>query len=199
MKSSVDLLYDDYIALKSLLESTKEVSLLSSYTNTFRKVLILSCGSYFEEQVTKILKKYAYKCSSGDDKLVNFIYNQAIAGKYHTLFDWGKQNDPDSPKKTANRFYSLFGVEFAEEVKTELKSETTRFGNKSECINQAITAFLELGHLRNILVHNNFAEYSYNQKTPEDIYNLYKDAIFFVAYIKDILLGNNRIIPLGCE
>lgn len=199
MRSSVDSLYDDYIALKSFLESTKEVSLLSSYTNTFRKVLILACGSYFEEQITLILKEYVYKCSSGDDKLKHFMYNQAISKRYYTLFSWGTQDDPTSPQKNANTFFKLFGSDFANMIKTELKSETTRFGSRVNEINNAIMAFLELGHVRNILVHSNFAEYLYDQKTPEEIYTLYKNARCFITYIKDNLLGNNRTIPLGCE
>ena len=174
--------------MKSFLESVQEVSLLSSYTNTFRKVLALSCGSDFECQITNLLKRYTLKCSAGDTRLENFIYNQAIKQRYHTLFAWGTPDDPSRPEKNANHFYRLFGPDFSAQIKAELTSETTRFGDKSVEINNAIEAFLELGHLRNILVHSNFAEYPYDQKTPEDIYALYKSATLFVKYIHKILL-----------
>lgn len=191
MDTPIDTLYKDYIDMKSFLESAQEISLLSSYTNTFRKVLALSCGSDFECQITNLLTKYAHKCSAGDTRLENFIYNQAIKQRYHTLFAWGTQDDPSRPEKNANKFYRLFGTDFSDEIKAELTFETTRFGDKTVEINNAIQAFLELGHLRNILVHSNFAQYPYDQKTPEDIYALYKSATLFVKYIHKILLGED--------
>ena len=175
--------------MKTHLESTKEISLLSNYTNTFRKVLVLSSGSYFEDRITSILMEYIDKCSSGDVRIRNFIYNQAISGRYHTLFAWGKQNDPANPEKKANKFYSLFGPEFADIIKKDLNEPYTKFGDRKEDINNAIQAFLELGHLRNIIVHSNFAEYSYDQKTPEEIYELHKKANLFVDYVQKHLLS----------
>ena len=80
MDSAVDRIYQDYKTMKSYLESQNEISLLSNYTNTFRKVLVLSCGSYFEAQIVSILTEYAERCSSGDVRIKNFIYNQALAG-----------------------------------------------------------------------------------------------------------------------
>ena len=186
MSTAIDRLYNDYVAMKTHLESTKEISLLSNYTNTFRKVLVLSSGSYFEDRITSILMD---KCSSGDVRIRNFIYNQAISGRYHTLFAWGKQNDPANPEKKANKFYSLFGPEFADIIKKDLNEPYTKFGDRKEDINNAIQAFLELGHLRNIIVHSNFAEYSYDQKTPEEIYELHKKANLFVDYVQKHLLS----------
>ena len=174
MDSAVDRIYQDYKTMKSYLESQNEISLLSNYTNTFRKVLVLSCGSYFEAQIVSILTEYAERCSSGDVRIKNFIYNQALAGKYHTLFAWGEQNEPTKPGKNANKFYALFGPEFSEYVKKDLAQPQTKFGTPKEEINSSIQSFLELGHLRNILVHSNFAEYSYDLKTPEEIYDLYR-------------------------
>ena len=189
MSTAIDRLYNDYVAMKTHLESTKEISLLSNYTNTFRKVLVLSSGSYFEDRITSILMEYIDKCSSGDVRIRNFIYNPAISGRYHTLFAWGKQNDPANPEKKANKFYSLFGPEFADIIKKDLNEPYTKFGDRKEDINNAIQAFLELGHLRNIIVHSNFAEYSYDQKTPEEIYELHKKANLFVDYVQKHLLS----------
>ncbi len=184
MDSAVDRIYQEYETMKSYLESQGEVSLLSNYTNTFRKVLVLSCGSYFEAQITAILMAYADKSSSGDVRIKNFIYNQAISGRYYALFRWGEQNEPTKPEKNANKFYSLFGSEFRESVKNDLAQPQTKFGTSSEDINSSIQSFLELGHLRNILVHSNFAEYPYDQKTPEEIYELYSKALLFIDHIK---------------
>lgn len=45
-------------------------------------------------------------------------------------------------------------------------------------------SFLEIGHLRNILVHSNFASYSLLDKTVEEIYELYNEGLGFVEYLK---------------
>ena len=87
-KTAIDKVFEQYETMKSFLEQQKEISLLNDYTNTFRKILILSCGSYFEAEITQLLKEYSSKCSQGDHRLSNFIYNQAICGRYYSLFDW---------------------------------------------------------------------------------------------------------------
>jgi hypothetical protein len=51
--------------------------------------------------------------------------------------------------------------------------------NKDSKLESAISAFIELGQIRNQLVHQNFADF-YLEKTSEEIYKLYKDALVFV-------------------
>ena len=46
MSTAIDRLYNDYVAMKTHLESTKEISLLSNYTNTFRKDASSTKGYY---------------------------------------------------------------------------------------------------------------------------------------------------------
>jgi hypothetical protein len=46
-------------------------------------------------------------------------------------------------------------------------------------LREAIRAFIELGRTRNQLVHQNFAIFPL-EKTAEEIYNLYKNALLFV-------------------
>jgi hypothetical protein len=52
-------------------------------------------------------------------------------------------------------------------VKTDLK------------LDNAIRAFLELGNLRNQLVHQDYATFPL-EKTSDEIYQLYQDALYFV-------------------
>lgn len=51
-------------------------------------------------------------------------------------------------------------------------------------IDKAMESICEVGHLRNILVHSNFAAYSLDNKTADEIYELYRTALPFVNYIK---------------
>lgn len=178
-QTTIDRLWEEYRKTKGFFEKRQEISLLSTYTNTLRKVLILSCGSFFEYELTEMLKQYVKYKTNNDERLINFLEKQAIRQKYHTLFEWGTQDKPDEPSKNINKFLSLFGDNFKESIKNELKNNND--------INASKDAFLELGHIRNILVHSNFSEYNYDLKTPEDIYDLYSKAKEFIPYIKENL------------
>ena len=46
-QNAIDRLWEEYLATEDFFKKQKEASLLSTYTNTLRKVLILSCGSFF--------------------------------------------------------------------------------------------------------------------------------------------------------
>lgn len=175
MNTAVDNIWQEYVSVRDLFTEQGEVSALVDYTNTMRKVIILSCGSYFEYEMTKMLKEYVLEVSNGNTQIASFLERQAIRQRYHTLFDWGKQDDPSQPGTSANNFLKLFGDDFRNRVDGIIKSQLE--------IKDALHAFLELGHLRNILVHSNFADYAYAEKTPEDIYALYQKACIFIPFI----------------
>jgi hypothetical protein len=96
--------------------------------------------------------------------------------QYHTYFAWGEKGNPDKPGKNANTFFALFGDEFKVTAENEI--------NASSTLNTAVKAFLEIGHLRNILVHSNFAAYNLDNKTADEIYKLYMTSLPFIEYIK---------------
>ncbi len=172
----VDQLKIEYESIAKFLVETKQISLLSDLNKSFRKILLLSAGSYFESEITTILSNYVFKATSGDVRLINFLQKLAISGKYFQLFDWGKQDEPDKFGDNANKFWSFFGTDFKVEINAEIKSDAT--------ISKSIEAFLQIGHLRNILVHSNFAAYNYDQKTTDEIYTLYTEAEPFIDFLK---------------
>ena len=179
MNTAVDNIWQEYESVHDLFVEKGEMSALVNYTNTMRKVIILSCGSYFEHEMTKMLKEYVMEASNGNVQIASFLERQAIRQKYHTLFDWGKQDDPSQPGKSAKNFLKLFGDDFLRKVDAIIKVQPE--------ITESQNAFLELGHLRNILVHSNFADYAYSEKTPEDIYALYQKACKFIPFISEKL------------
>lgn len=172
----VDQLKEEYETIAKYLTETNQISLLSDLNKSFRKILLLSAGSYFEYEITNVLSNFVARASNGDERIVNFLQKQAISGKYFQLFDWGKQDEPDKFGDNANKFWSFFGPNFKNQISTEIKSDNS--------IAKSISAFLQIGHLRNILVHSNFAAYNYDQKTTDEIYNLYIDAVPFIDYLK---------------
>lgn len=166
----------EFDSIKEYLTNNSEITYLSDLNKYFRKVLILSSGSYFEEQIKKLLSKYLEKISNGDIRIVNFLQKQALEGKYHQLFDWGRQDKPEDVGKNANRFLGLFGDSFKTIVNNDLK--------RNNELDESIKAFLEIGHLRNILVHSNFANYNYEQKDTEEIFLLFVKAMYFINYLQ---------------
>ena len=175
----VDQLKAEYEAIVSFLTETGQISLLSDYNKSFRKVLLLSAGSYFEHAITGVLSDFVLSKSNGDLRISTFLQKQAISGKYHQLFEWGKQDEPDKYGDNANKFWSFFGSDFKQTMSAEIK--------RNQSVSNAIAAFIQVGHLRNILVHSNFAAYNYDQKTTEEIYLLFKEAEPFIDFLRQKL------------
>lgn len=173
---SVEQLKKEYDSMEQYLLQEKQISMLSDLNKNFRKILLLSAGSYFEKELIEILSEYIKNATNNNDLLINFLQKQALHGKYFQLFDWGSQNEPDKFGTNANRFFGLFGENFKSMINKELKSETN--------ISDSIKSFLEVGHLRNILVHSNFAAYVYDQKTTDEIFSLYQNAKRFTEYLR---------------
>jgi len=102
--------------------------------------------------------------------ITSFLKKKGIDRQYHTYFKWDERNP--------NPFFSLFGEEFKQDVKKIIKSDSE--------LDDSINAFLELGDLRNNLVHQNFASFPVD-KTAEEIYALYKKALKFIEFISSKL------------
>lgn len=182
----VDQLKNEFSSIETFLESKGEISLLSDFRKSFRKVLLLSAGSYFEHRVVSILSEFVRK-KSNDNRIVSFLEKQAISGKYHQLFSWGEKDNPEKPIKNANTFWKLFGDEFKREIENELNilPSDDEIGIKDKKkLTQSIEAFIEIGHLRNILVHSNFADYNYENKTGDEIYSLFQAAEPFIDFLE---------------
>ena len=130
-------------------------------------MLVLSAASYFESMISALILQYASEVSSKDKRVVKLIENKVIERQYHTLFDWNSNN--------SNAFWKLFGEETKSKVRKTIDGE--------EGLKQAEKNFLQMGKMRNLLVHENFAEYDVNY-TVEEIYTIYKSACDFISLIK---------------
>jgi hypothetical protein len=190
MPNPIEQLKAEYDSLVDYLTNTRQPSLLSDLNKNYRKVLLLSAGSFFEHQITSILCNFVRTASNGDDRIVNFLEKQAISQRYHTLFTWGEKDNPGKPNKNAATFLRLFGDAFKSKVEAELTgkpNETQEEKTYRLTIKSSIEAFVEIGHLRNILVHSNFAAYVYDQKTTDEIYDLFCTAQPFLQYLTEKL------------
>lgn len=176
---AVESITKEYKGIADFLAEQKQPSLQSDVNKYFTKILVLSAASYFEHQIQEILIEFVSTTSNKDLRVTNFLKKKAIGQQYHTFFDWGKKNNPEKPGKNANSFFALFGEEFKKELNEEIKN--------NEELDLSIKAFLEIGHLRNLLVHSNFAAYSLDFKTSDEIFTLYNKATAFISFIENKL------------
>lgn len=162
----IDSFYKEFTDLLKFLDDSKEISLRSTVDATFKRTLALEAVSYFEQEITTILKKFVDQKSNSNTLLNNFVENKAIARQYHTFFDWEVKN--------ANRFFSLFGNEFKLSAIQDIKADVE--------LDKAIKDFIDLGSNRNELVHLGFANVALN-KTAEEVYHQFQQARKFITFI----------------
>ncbi len=175
----VELLNEEYKSIVNFLNKSRQPSLLSDVNKTFKKVIVLSSASYFEYLIQEILISFIIRKTDNNTKAVNFFKKKAIGMQYHTYFSWGEKNNPNKPGKNANQFFSLFGDDFRKEAEEDIK--------KNPELDKSMKAFIEIGHLRNILIHSNFAAYNFDNKTTDEMFDLYRTGIPFIDYIRDKL------------
>lgn len=176
----IDDFYETHQALYAFLIEKGEPSFANEASNNFRRSLVLAIASYFEVLVTSIVKDVPRVHGNAHPFLCGLIDVKVIPRQYHTYFDWDKSN--------ANTFFKLFGQDFATKAANDVKSNSD--------LNQSVRDFLDLGSTRNKLVHLNYVTFDVD-KTPEDIYRLFKSAMGFIAYIRGELLGEKEELSAG--
>lgn len=168
--NTIHLMYSDYIkdnqALNILLTTNVELaSLYSGYNNLFTKSFVIACSNSFEKKWLDFLPNFL----SGHNPLTkSFIRTQAVDRKFHTMFDW--------KNKSAGPFYGAFGENFKKFIAKKIKADGTLKSQQD--------AFLELGQLRNLIVHEGIHTYSL-QRDIKSIYELFKDSLKYSVFVYD--------------
>lgn len=171
MTTVVHSFFRDHQELKAVLEKSNEISLLQTAEDSLRKSIALAAGSYFEYEISNLLAQFAANKSNNCAELVGFIKNKALNRQYHSLFNWDARN--------ANTFFGLFGEEFKKLAQEDVK--------KFQSLNDSVKSFLELGELRNMVAHQNFASFA-TDKTSDEIFSSFKIALEFLEYLKKKLI-----------
>ena len=169
MPSPVDILKRDLDEATEQLLATSP-SLVLGLTTNLSKALLVAGASELESEVQRHLIEFVAEASNDHTRVGEFLKNKAITRQYFTYFEWGGKN--------ANGFFALFGKQFREVAVATVNSEPE--------LAASIRAFLELGELRNRLVHQNFVAFSL-EKTPDEIHDLYVSATAFCVRLPDLL------------
>ena len=146
-----------------------EISLRISADAIFRKTLLLSAASYFEVRLAEAVTTVFLEVTDSD-ALVESVRTKAVARRYHDWFDWDRRN--------ANKFFGAFGNNFRAFMDERIQA--------SEQLGESIRAFMEIGSIRNQLVHRDFASFPL-EKTVSEIFELYQTALGFVDAFPDRL------------
>ena len=168
--SVIDLMYEDHRALIEYLDGQEEISLRSTVGAIFPKTLAIAAGSYFEERIRGSIYEFIAEASNGQELIIEFTNNKAIERQYHTYFDWRGRN--------ANQFFGLFGQNFRSHMETTVRGDSE--------LDEAVKSFLEMGNIRNTLVHENFIDFAF-AKTAEEMYQMYQKALLFVERLPELL------------
>lgn len=139
------------------------------------KALVLAGASEIEVDFQSHLISYYGELAGASAHAAAFVEKKAVKRQYHTYFVWDKKN--------VNQFFGLFGPDFAAAMSKKVAAEPA--------FDDAIRAFLELGNLRNEMVHGNFAAYSLT-KTADEVHALYLRARIFVDQLPVLLRANYR-------
>lgn len=185
MEKIFEKLADDYRSITELALKNYDLSLTVNIDLYLKKTFIISSASYHENFINDILNSF-FKENSIDNRAIEFIKSKGIKRQYHTYFTWAKNKD-DSIPSNINSFLGLFGKSFKNKIASEIKND--------EDISKNMKSFLEIGSLRNQLVHQNFLSFEFN-KTFDEIVELNLNALNFLRYLEKIFSSTDFKEPL---
>ena len=168
-------LYDENKLLINKLLAEGEISLVATIDDILRKTLLMSAASYFEHTISESILEYVAEIADNDTAVISLVKAKAIERQYHTYFSWDSSN--------ANSFFGYFGEKYKIYAKEIVEQDPD--------LKESIRAFLELGSLRNQLVHKDYANFPL-EKTADEIYHLYLVAIRFVDFFPGSLRDFSR-------
>jgi hypothetical protein len=162
----VDSIYREYQEVHNYLSASGEISHAQVVMDAFRRNLVVSAASLFEQLIKDAIMDFSNH-RTGDDPAIACLVRIALVERgFHQMFSW-KDSSPNS-------FFAYFG--------DPLGSSMRKTCSDNPELKLAAKRFLELGELRNSMVHSNFAMFSF-ENTPEEAFAKYRQAKIFVDYV----------------
>ena len=159
------------IAWRTLTEAADQSSALF-LSREIRKVLLVSCASYFESEICKAIDEFVHERSAGCPAVCAVVRDKVTSRDYFKLFEWKSSN--------ANKFFASFGEAVRSRFEAAAKAD--------EELKDSVRAFLTVGLDRNRLVHDNYASFTL-EATPEELLERFELAYKFVESVPAHLRG----------
>lgn len=147
------------------------------------KILILTCASYYEQQLQNSYIAYAQRESDRyADKPHGFDYDKRDKRVYQK-FSFGRIEDSEDLSQLPEIKRMLdplkfFGEKFRNKIYNEINDDADK--------ERQLKAFQEIFAIRNLIAHQSFVEFTSNKipgKSFADIKQLHENAIQFVEYL----------------
>lgn len=164
---AVDLVFTEYTELIEAV-GTKSPSTLTALNRVYPKHILIAAASSLEEQVKVQILPDLFE-RYGNSAIREFIATNVLKRGYHSLFDWNAN--------TASKLFSAFG--------SEAKDRSKEYSRMNSTFSEGQQAFMQLGRLRNELVHNDYASRSVSV-TPDDVHDMYLKAREFINLIEEV-------------
>lgn len=148
------------------------------------KILVLTCASYYEQQLQDAYISYAKRESErygekphgfDNDKRDRSVYQKFSFGKIDNPEDFNQLPEINKVLKPLKFFGEKFHDKIFEEINGDIEKE------------QQLKAFQEIFVIRNLIAHQTFVEFTSSRirgKSFLDIKQMHEKAIKFVEYLK---------------
>ena len=181
--SFIEDLVDDYYKVQ-LMILPDEPSTAQNVTSHLTKMLLLTCASYYEQQLQNAFISYAKKeADKYAEKPHGFDLYKGRDKSIYQKFTFGRIETPDDNNqlpelKNLLNPLCFFGEKFREKIYNEIKDDSDK--------EKEAKAFQEIFVIRNLIAHNTFVELNSNVirgKSFMDIKQLHDDALKFVNFL----------------
>lgn len=147
------------------------------------KILILTCASYYEQQLQNAYIAYAQRESDRYADKPHGFDNDKRDKSVYQKFSFGRIEDSQDLSQLPEIKRMLdplkfFGEKFRDKIYNEINSDADK--------ERQLKAFQEIFVIRNLIAHQTFVEFTSNKirgKSFSDIKQLHEDAIKFVKYL----------------
>lgn len=171
--SAIEEMIEDYKFVQNQI-LPEEPSMAQHIQRHLKKMFVLSCASYYETQITLVLKSYALSHAKRyRDKPHGFGYLENYS--FFKMFDFGRNK-----LKEVNAFLSplaYLGKGFKEELVKEVSTD--------KALERSMKSFQEMCSLRNSLAHNDLISMNdaVEAKTFENVESLHSNSVLFVTHL----------------
>jgi len=172
--SAIDAMIARHKELKGFLESHDEPSFRVEVDAYFRKLLVISMGSFFERRLCSLVEEFL-RNQNDDARAAEFGIVKGIKRQYHSWFAWERNN--------ANTFFALFGETYKAKCEKECASNSE--------LERAIRDFMKIGRTRNLLAHGDPATTPMDD-TLDELEASFQSALRFVKFVEDEFRSTRR-------